>query len=151
MRFGDLKSTPEQRWSLTTFAVALILSQPLFSVAHYGWNQQMGAYPVNADSIGIPISQDLIAWVLFAPVALLGVWWTLSKYSGHTSLGAWNGHRQIWSAFWSVIFGVLWLGALLDVPFSLRWLNPFSLLNDGLWLLFFSQLRALAVMKQGWI
>jgi len=134
---------------VTIFAVGLILFQPLFTVAHYGWNQEMGAYPVNADSIGIPISQELVAWIIFAPVALLGVWWALSKYPGPVSLLAWNRVRPVWSAFWSLCFGFLLFCVLTEVPFDLRWLNPFSLLNDGLWLLLFSQLRALVVMKRG--
>jgi hypothetical protein len=151
MRLGDLKFTPERHWPVTIFAIALILSQPLFTVAHYGWNQQMGAYPVNADSIGIPISQDLIAWVLFTPVALLGIWWVLSKYSGPVSHLAWNWDRPFWSVFWSLLFGLLLFCVLTEVPFDVRWLNPFSLLNDGLWFLLFSQLRALMVMKRGWV
>ena len=134
---------------MTIFAVALILSQPFFLVAHFSWNLEMGTYPIHADSIAIPISQGLFALVLFAPVALLGVWWALSKYPGSVPLLAWNRERQVWSAFWSLCFGFLLLCVLLEIPSDLRWLNLFSLLDDALWLLLFAQLRALVVMKRG--
>jgi hypothetical protein len=145
-----MKAQTLRRGPLSWLTLLLILVQPIFSISHYFWNDMAGAYPINADSIGIPIFREIISWIFLAPVALIGAFWALTRHFHPIPLLKWNEHRPIWSSIWTGVFALLLLVVLGDIPFNLRWVNVPSLLNDGLWIYIFLQLRALVVAKEGW-
>lgn len=143
--------TPKKWLFLGIAGSILIITQPVISVLHYSWNLHMGAYPVNADSIGIPIHYEIISWVVLAPIALCGLWWRVWKYPKARPVWGWNRQRPKWSLFWTIVFGFLIATCVLEIPHALRWLNLPTILNVTLWLILLLWLRAVIVFKRSLI
>jgi hypothetical protein len=137
------------KWKTAGLAgTCLIAIQPVFSYLHYSWNLKMGAYPTNADSIGIPIYDEFIGWLVFAPIALIGLWWAVWKAPGPRSIWEWNNKRPIWCIIWSVIFSLLAIATAIEIPFALRWLNIPTVINDTLLIYLYLHLRVNVAFKK---
>jgi hypothetical protein len=147
----ELLRTPQRKRPLMLFAVLLILSQPIFIPLHYLWNELAGAYPPDADSIGIPIFFGWIAWIIFAPVAFACSVWALARYPGSVWLFNWDYNRPGWSIGWSFVFLLLVMALGLEIFSDLRWVNLPSLLNDGMWMLLLIELHSIVIAKERWI
>ncbi len=106
---------PKQRISVIILAIVLYLTAPFVEWYFYMTELARGSFPPDADSIGIPLFQFTIGWVLGAPVAALLVWFALRDYPGAVSLFAFNQERPAWSAFWTLLFGYL---IFQDVAFA---------------------------------
>lgn len=143
--------TPRRWLFLGIAGTLLILTQPVFSVLRYYWNLQTGAYPVNADSIGIPIYYEFISWMILAPVALCGLWWAVWKYPNARPVFGWNRQRPIWNVFWTILFTLLIAACALEVPHALRRANLPAIINVILWIFLFLCLRAVVVFKRSFI
>jgi sterol desaturase/sphingolipid hydroxylase (fatty acid hydroxylase superfamily) len=98
--------TPKKRSSVIALAIALYLTAPLVEWFYYRTELERGSFPVNADSIGLPLGMFMLGWFIGAPFAALIVWLILRSYPGRVSLFSFNGERPYWSIFWSVLFAV---------------------------------------------
>lgn len=67
-----LTNTPRRAWPLAVTTLLVYASAPLFAIAHYGEMLRKGAYPTNADSIGIPILFPLLIVVIVT--GLIDAW-----------------------------------------------------------------------------
>jgi hypothetical protein len=78
--------TPKHRATLWAFAnVAWIAVSPA-SALYFDRQQRNGAYPLDADSIGLPI-MGIAVWVIILLLPLNFAWWSLlRKYPGRVSL-----------------------------------------------------------------
>ena len=92
--------TPKHRATLWVFAnVAWIAVSPAAAL-YFDRQQRNGAYPVDADSIGLPI-MGIAVWVIVLLLPLNFVWWfLLRRYPGRVSLrtsgkGLGSGKRLI--------------------------------------------------------
>ena len=140
--------TPKEWISLGTAGTLLVALQPAFSFLHYFWSLRMGAYPVNSDSIGIPIYNEFLSWLIVAPIALCGIWWAVWDYHDAKLIFGWNRKRPTWSLFWTVLSTILIVGTVLELTYALSWMNLPSIINLSLWICLFLCLRAVVVFKR---
>jgi hypothetical protein len=99
--------TPKAKRTVWLLAVVSILAEPIVEVVYYTTNLRRGAYPVNADSIAIPIYQFTFGWLVTLPVVLAFVWFVLRDYPGSVSFLAYNTERPVWSFLWSAVLLLL--------------------------------------------
>jgi hypothetical protein len=139
--------TPPKAWQLAAFALALYASAPVFAIAYYGEMLRKGAYPPEADSIGIPIYDDTRLAVFFAPVfyALVGL--IIHRYPGSVPLLVWNRARPIWSWVCSVLFGAAIATVATGLGDVWRWKLPLEFLSVALWIWLLLFLRAAVVAR----
>lgn len=74
--------TPKNRMSVAIIAAVLYLTAPLVEWFYYSIELARGSYPVNADSIGLPIGLFTIVWLIGLPLAavlILLIFCTLLK------------------------------------------------------------------------
>jgi hypothetical protein len=102
-----LIQTPKMKRTAWLLALVSILAQPLVEAVYYSTNLGRGAYPTDADSIGIPIFQFVFGWLLTLPVVIAFVWFALREYPGSVPLAAYNTARPIWSFLWSAVLLLL--------------------------------------------
>ncbi|MBI1784202.1 hypothetical protein HYR69_03580 [Candidatus Sumerlaeota bacterium] len=89
---------------------------PYVERTFYLTSQRRGAYPINADSIAIPIAQFMRGWWGFLPFLLAFYWFALRAYPGAVSLFSINKSRPIWSVFWSLLFLAFIFAEVLSIP-----------------------------------
>jgi hypothetical protein len=99
--------TPKAKRTVWLLALISLLAEPFVEYVYYRTNLRRGAYPANADSIGIPIFQFAFGWVVTLPFVLAFIWFALRDYPGSVSFVAWNSARPVWSAAWSIILSLL--------------------------------------------
>ncbi|MBK7999553.1 MAG: hypothetical protein IPK15_12775 [Verrucomicrobia bacterium] len=85
--------TPKRKWVVWLLAVGNLLAMPLVEEVYYETNLRRGAYPPEADSIGIPIMQFIAGWVVTLPVFLALIWFGFGEYPGAVSFVAFNKKR----------------------------------------------------------
>jgi uncharacterized membrane protein YeaQ/YmgE (transglycosylase-associated protein family) len=146
MRF--LTHTPPKAWQLAIGALAVYASAPLFSIAYYSEMLRKGAYPPYADSIGIPISENVRAAEFLAPVFGAILLLLLYRYPGSVSLKAWSPTRPAWSWLCTVLFGLLIGAVATGLIEAWRWKLPLEFLNIALWIWMLLHLRAVVVARQ---
>lgn len=95
--------TPKNRATVVVLAIVLYLTAPLVEWYYFNNELTRGSFPVNADSILLPISIFLTGWVVGAPVVALFLCYALQQYPGQVSLFSFNRARRYWSLIWSVI------------------------------------------------
>jgi len=142
-----LTSTPRRAWPLAVAGVLLYASAPLFAIAYYGEMLRKDAYPPDADSIAIPISEDIRAAFLFAPIFVGLLVLSLRNYPGSVSLRAWNRARPLWSWICTVVFAVLIAATATALIDAWRWRLPLEVLNVALWVWLLLALRAVMVAR----
>jgi len=86
MNINGLLKTFPKRYQFVILAAAVYVSWPISEVLYYYENQVRGAYPSNADSIGIPIFETLESWVFVFPVFILFNLFCSNRYLGNISL-----------------------------------------------------------------
>jgi hypothetical protein len=136
MRFSIFK-TPENKSSVAILAGLLYLTAPIVEWVFYSTELARGTFPVNADSISIPLFGFMVVWLIGAPEAVLIVWFVLRSYPGRVPLFGINRNRPIWSFVWSAVF-VFLVYKLLSFDFqSVFRANPLDVVQStGLALLF---------------
>jgi fatty-acid desaturase len=93
----------------------MILTQPLFTIAHYAWNEAIKPYPWYADSLAIPIFSEILFWLLLAPFAVLTIVKTSRNYQQNVAIFF---NKRTLSRQYSginVVFGLLVGYALLQL------------------------------------
>jgi hypothetical protein len=88
--------------STPPLAAVLYLTAPIVERFYYSTELARGSYPVNADSIGLPIGLFTIVWLIGLPVAAALIWFVLRSYPGSVSVFGFNAARPYWSAVWSL-------------------------------------------------
>ncbi len=88
-------------------ALLSIFAQPFVEATYYAAALRRGAFPPEADSIGIPISQFVFGWLVSLPVVFLFIWFALREYPGSVPLAAHNTSRPVWSFLWSAFLLLL--------------------------------------------
>lgn len=63
-----------------------------------------GAFPVEADSIGLPMGRYLIVWVGAIPFATVAIWCIAETNTDHLSILSYNSRRQVLSFTVSLLF-----------------------------------------------
>ena len=91
---------------MSGLALVSLLAQPAVETVYYRTSLGRGMYPTNADSVAIPITQFLAAWLIALPVLVAFIWFALREYPGRISFLAFNANRPVWSTVWSVLLGL---------------------------------------------
>ena len=99
--------TPAKRWQYLLFVNLLWFSIIPTAVLYYSRLLQEGAFPTDADSIGIPIMGTAIAVLAAAPFLNVLLWITSRRYPGSVSVFGATGSRGTSYWIWTVlaIFG----------------------------------------------
>ena len=116
------------RWLVAGLMTIWWIATPAVDAAYYSTQARRGAYPPEADSIGIPIGQSVAGWLLLTPVILLLVFLALRRAPGRVELLGFDRSTfagRIWSAVWTVL--------LLAFAGSEAWFAVRSL-QDAMWL-----------------
>lgn len=119
-----LVSTPRSRKSVLVIAAVLFATAPLVVAQYYYGELQRGTFPIDRDSIGIPIFQFVIVLVMTAPISWGVVWICANRYPGAVSFGVWNNKRPLWSAFWTIALVGVAIAFLLLTPWSTAVRHP---------------------------
>ncbi|SRR6266404_1566890 len=104
------------RKAVALLVLAWWIANPFVEAMYYKTELGRGAYPPNADSIAIPIARFVLSWLLLTPLVAWTVWWVLRRAPGRFSWLAFDHGRRVWSATWSVAFGLF---ALSELQFAL--------------------------------
>ena len=104
--------------------------------------EERGAYPPNADSIGIDIYLFAIVLPILSPVYAAAVWLATRCYQGGLSLLAFDTRRPLWGNFWSLLLGSLILVNLYDAVCKAKRILPLEVLNDFAWMYLLLCLRS---------
>lgn len=99
--------TPKDKLNLLVWTVLLYITAPFFEWINLESGLASGEFPVNADSIGLPLGLFIISWILFAPFVGVFTFWVLSKYVPQSALFGFNFNRPLWSFAWTLIFAFL--------------------------------------------
>ena len=143
--------TPQQRWPIWLLSACVPLGFAATSFLYYPLLLLSGLLDPNADSIGIPLAQDLFLATVSAPLIAVLTWACLRNYHGASELLSWKHARTI--RFWAstVVAGIFIALLIYDTISSLIskfwWCNliwiPHSLLL-AYWIL---MLRAAVLSK----
>jgi hypothetical protein len=143
---------PNHAWPYWTVALLLPLGFAGMAFVYYPILLQSGTLDPNADSIGIPIYETLIATAVFAPLVLLVTAACLWRFSGGASLLIWDRERPVRSIIVTAFFGLpaVFTAALVvrDAVQLLPWheyLWEINALNLIAWLF---MMRAAALAKR---
>lgn len=74
--------------------------------AYYDRTLHLNYYSPDADSTGIPIAGEAISTVMLFPVIVVCLLLVLWDFPARCSWFAWNKKQWIWSAFWTLLFGL---------------------------------------------
>lgn len=102
-----LMQTPRMKRTVWLLTLLSVFAQPFVEFVYYSTNLDRGAYPVDADSISIPLFQLAFGWLVTLPAVLAFVWFALRDYPGSVSFIAHNSRRPIWSFVWSLVLLLL--------------------------------------------
>ena len=137
--------TPPTKTHIAALAAAFWLSVPVFNAAYYIFQRERGAYPTNADSIGIPIITQSIAWLVLTPVFALLAWIVLRNYRGGRSFLAWDTMRPWWCAFVSLFWGGLVVSFLWSMEECLALHNQIDAAGYAPWVYLCLCIRSSAI------
>ena len=143
--------TPKKRYQVHLYWVIYFISRPFSSCAYYTWNLKRGAYPTNADSISIPIFQEILGLIIIVPLAMLGILWITKNYPGKVNVFINNSKRPLWSLVWTILFISLIIISLLDIiRLSKNFTLPsiIDIVSSIIFILLVSYLRVLVVLKE---
>jgi hypothetical protein len=144
-----LTSTPQSRKTVLVIAAVLFLTAPLVVAQYYYAELQRGSFPIEADSIGIPIFSFIVTLIVTAPITWGVVCLCARCYPGAVSLSTWNGNRLGWSVFWTLAIVGAALVFLLLTPWSGAARHPLLIAHVLVDLYFLLVLRSGLVAQQG--
>ncbi len=121
--------TPKRKAILWVLALVSLLAQPAIETVYYRTSLERGMYPTNADSIGIPIAQFFMAWIVALPLLVTFIWFALREYPGKVSFLAFNVNRPIWSSVWSALLGLAAASFIVFAAQSAVRLYPLDVVN----------------------
>lgn len=107
-------TTPRSRKWLITYGILLIVVQPIFTIAHYAWNEALKPYPWYGDTLVIPIFSEILFWLLLAPFAIFTIVKTSRNYRQSIALFDKGTFSRRYLGV-NIIFGLLVLYALTQL------------------------------------
>lgn len=141
--------TPKSRKTVLFTAAALFVTVPLVVAQYYYAELRHESFPIEADSIGLPIFGFVVVLLATAPVTWAVVGLCAHRYPGAVSLATWNRERPLWSAFWTCAFTAAALVFLLLTPWSGAARHPFLIAHVLIDLYFLLVLRSGLVAQVG--
>jgi hypothetical protein len=137
--------TPTKRWQYVLFVNLLWFSIIPIAIFYYSRLSNEGAFPPEADSIGIPIIETAITVFVVAPFLNAFLWFASRQYPGSISIFYSGGSRR--SRYWIctslATLGVgLSIFACADSAFHADWEWAIASLP---WLYVFAATRAIAL------
>jgi len=130
-----------KQWKhLLWYGLAVLITQPLFSVGHYWWNFNQNAYTPEDDSIAIPIVSEFLLLIVVAPIILYLIFKLRARYPGRISL--WVMPRLRSAYIITLIFAVMIAAGLGSVYEVIAYKNVPLAVNVALWLWLMLNLRA---------
>ena len=105
--------TPRSKWLLLLGLFLAYCATPLAVASYYSTELRRGAYPVEADSIGIPIFQSVVLLLTITPVVVIGAWMPVRNYRPSASLWAWAPSRPLAATLWTTFLGALALAEMV--------------------------------------
>ena len=142
---------PSRPWPLWMLTGALILGLPVLSFIYWPLVLQSGVLPPHADSIAIPMFNDVLVAIVLSPIVLGVACLCLREYNPETRLLAWRRDRPVRSTVFTVILGgpAAGLAALLiiDVRPDWPWYEHLWAGYGLLWISWFMALRAAAIER----
>jgi hypothetical protein len=97
------------------------MPQPVAAWWFYHLELELGAYPIDADGIGIPILLFIAGWLVWTPLIVWLVWWIATRGSrGPLSWLAFDRAHAIWCGLWSLLLVVAALVQIRSTWASLR-------------------------------
>jgi hypothetical protein len=104
--------TPRQRWPIWLLSAGVPLSFVATSFLYYPLLLQSGLLDPNADSIGIPLFQDICLAVVSVPFIAVLTWACLRNYHGQADLLSWNHKGEV--RFWATtVIAGMFIAALI--------------------------------------
>jgi len=134
--------TPKTRAALIALAVVLYLTAPIVEWFYFSNELGRGHYPVNADSIALPLGSFIIGWLIGSPVAVVLLWFSMRSYPGSVSLFGFNRARPYWSLGWSILFAFLVFEAVFFAMQSAVLVHPIDMIQSTLMAYLFLCLRS---------
>lgn len=142
---------PSRSWPLWMLGGLLLLGLPALSFVYWPHVLRSGVLPPEADSIAIPMFNDLLVAVVLTPFVLGTAGLCLRRYNRSVRLAAWRLDRPIRSLVASLVLGgaAAALAAVLvvDIRSDWPWYEHLWTGYSLLWLWWFLALRA-AVIEQ---
>jgi hypothetical protein len=104
--------TPQQRWPIWLLSACVPLGFVATSFLYYPLILQSGLLDPNADSIGIPLVQDMYLATGSAPFIAVLTWACLRSYHGEADLLSWK--HSVTIRFWvSTVTAGVFIAALI--------------------------------------
>ena len=93
--------TPQHRWPIWLLAADVPCGLVFTSILYYPMLLRSGTLDPYADSIAIPMFQDLILAAVSAPFVIALTWISLRNYNGRSRLLGWNSKMPFrsWATF----------------------------------------------------
>jgi hypothetical protein len=144
--------TPRQRWPIWMLSAGIPSGLVATSFLYYPMLLRSGTLDPNADSISIPLFQNLLWAAVAIPLVVALTWFSLRNYQGGRRLLGWNGEMPFRS--WAIsIVAALIIGVLLHDNFMgllspTWWCEIVWLPYSALWMIWVLMLRAAALSKE---
>ncbi len=104
-----LPLTPKRAVTVVALLIATHAVRPLVDQVYYRVGLRMGAFPTNADSIGIPLANAWTGWLIGWPLVILVAAFLGRTYTGSLSFLLFDWSRIRWSLFWTIPILILCL------------------------------------------
>ncbi len=130
-----------------TCACALWAARFAFVPYYYERTQELGRYPINGDSIGLPIIEELVVTGVLFPLLMLCLWLILRRFPQRCSWLAWSKKRWAWSAGWTLLFGFFVYLTVSNLVENIQLKLPFNAIANVGWAMVWLELRAVTVSK----
>jgi hypothetical protein len=142
-----LRNRAFRAWTIGTVALGLWWSR-LFTVPEYfERTYELGWYPSDGDSFGIPIAGNGIATLFATPFLLLALWLILRRFPARVGLLAWSDERIGSSLLWTAVCALLCYFELTNLIDAVRLRLPLTFTATLLWTAMWILLRAVLVSR----
>ena len=99
--------TPSTAWSYIILFLSWWISWPFFMAYYFYDHLHRGDYPTNADSIGLPIGANLMAYVLLIPLVVVLLFRVKKRFRTKSKIWLLNYNRPFLIASLLLTFGSL--------------------------------------------
>lgn len=135
-----------KRWKILLLSIISYWLWPLTVASYYYENSRRHMYPINSDSISIPIFEFTISWIIWFPIYLLIVLFSTRKYLKPINLFIWS--NKISALAWSFFYGFILIMLLYITFYSLFKIHIYLVMNSIFQMYVMIILRAVAIHKK---
>jgi hypothetical protein len=136
------------RWLLFALWASLWVSRFYLAPVYFERTQELNYYPIDADSIGIPILGNFFITIFGAP---LFIFYLRSVFRGsqpqNPTWFAWSRAHPFKSLFWTLLYGSFACICIQSLRESIRIQLPFHAFIDASWCYLWLGIRAITVSK----